>query len=120
MDLRKITLSYLVTYLAIGGIGFAILPEQTMDLFQSNGDYGDVMPRVVGLMMGALSFLIFNIVRNEDWHYYPVSIYVRSVIVVFLAYLYLDSDDPMFLVLDAIVLIGLLPSIYVHYVRRPA
>lgn len=117
MDLRKLTLTYLVIYLAVAAVGFALLPSQFMELFQSNGDYGDVMPRLVGLMMGALSFLIFNIIRNEDWHYYVVSIYVRTVIVLFLFYLWVISDDPMFLLINVIVLIGLIPSYYVHFVR---
>lgn len=115
MGLRRLTLTYLVAYLAVGGLGFALLPETTMDLFQSNGDYGTVMPRLVGVLMLGLAYLIFNIVRNKDWHYYPVSIVVRAVITVFLAYLYIDSDDPMFLVIGAIVLVGLLPSIWVHF-----
>ncbi len=117
MDLRRLTLSYLVLYLAVAAVGFAFFPQQFMDLFQSNGDYGDIMPRLVGLMMGALAVLIFNILRNEDWHYYVVSIYVRSVIVAFLFYLWAISDDPMFLLVNVVVLIGLVPSIYVHFVR---
>lgn len=112
MDLRRLTLTYLVIYL-----GFAFFPQQFMDLFQSNGEYGDVMPRVVGLMMGALSFLLLNILRNEDWHYYVVSIYVRTAIVIFLMYLWIVSDDPMFLLINVVVLIGLVPSYYVHFTR---
>lgn len=117
MDLRRLTLTYLVIYLAVAAVGFGFFPQQFMDLFQSNGDYGDVMPRLVGLMMGALAFLIFNIIRNEDWHYYVVSIYVRTVIVIFLVYLWAISDDPMFLLINVIVLIGLVPSYYVHFIR---
>lgn len=117
MDPRRLTLTYLVIYLSVAAVGFGFFPQQFMDLFQSNGDYGNVMPRLVGLMMGALAILIFNILRNEDWHYYVVSIYVRSVIVVFLVYLWAISDDPMFLLVNVVVLVGLVPSIYVHYVR---
>ncbi|MDH3189020.1 MAG: hypothetical protein OEM39_00015 [Acidimicrobiia bacterium] len=117
MDFRRLTLTYVVIYLAVAAVGFAFLPQQFMDLFRSNGDYGDVMPRLVGLMMGVLAFLIFNILRNKDWHYYIVSIYVRSVIVLFLFYLWGISDDPMFLLINVVVLIGLLPSIYVHFRR---
>lgn len=115
MDLRRATLTYLFSYLLVGGVGFTLAPELTMDLFQSNGDYGTAMPRVLGVLMAGLGVLIFNIVRNEDWHYYPVSIVVRSVIVVVLAFVWLDSDDPMWLIINGIVLVGLLPSIYVHF-----
>jgi hypothetical protein len=37
----------------------------------------------------------------------------RGLIVVVMTALYFKTRDPLFLVLDAIVLIGLLPSIYV-------
>ena len=115
MKAKRLTLSYLTTYLAIGGIGLAFFPSQTLKLFFSNGDYGDVMPRIVGMFMCALSFLIFRIVKNEDWQYYPISIYVRSAIVLFLFWIYSRSCDPLFLVLNGIVLVGLIPSIIVHF-----
>ena len=60
MKAQKITLAYLVTYLAIGGLGFTLFPNQVLQLFLSNGDYGDIMPRMVGMFMCALSFLIFG------------------------------------------------------------
>lgn len=114
MIARKLTLIYLTTYLAIGGIGLAFFPLQILKLFFSNGDYGDIMPRLVGMFMGALSYIIFRIVRNEDWQYYSVTIYVRSIIVLFLFWLHYKSQDPLFLVLNGIVLIGLVPSIVIH------
>ncbi len=118
MDLRRLTLSYVVIYLAIGGAGFLLAPGLARDLLLSNRDYDDVGFRLTGLMMLGLAYLIATIIRNEDWHYYPVSIHVRSIIVVALLALYLDTDDPMFLVLTGIVLIGLLTSIWLHYLKR--
>lgn len=118
MKSKKITLIYLVTYLAIGGIGFTLFPDQTLQLFLSNGDYGDVMPRMTGMFMCALSFLIFRIVRNEDWHYYAATIYVRSTIVLILSWLFYESSDTMLLVVMVIVLIGLIPSVVIHLKSR--
>ena len=115
MNGKKITLTYLQLYLAVGGIGLALFPSQTLSLFFSTGNYGDIMPRVTGMFMCALSFLIFNIVKNEDWKYYVTSIYVRSAIVLFLFWMYSKSLDPMFLVLIVIVLIGLIPSMIIHF-----
>lgn len=115
---KKITLIYLVTYLAIGGLGFTLFPNQVLELFLSNGDYGDIMPRMAGMFMCALSFLIFKIIRNEDWHYYAATIYVRSAIVLILAWLFYKSSDPMLLVVMGIVLVGLIPSIVIHLKNR--
>ena len=120
MKAKKLTLTYLTTYLGIGGIGFAFFPSQILKLFFSNGDYGDVMPRIVGMFMCALSFLIYSILKNRDWKYYPTTIYVRSMIVLFMFWIYFKSNDPMFLVLIGIVLIGLIPSIVVHLRKNSA
>lgn len=118
MDGRRATLTYLVAYLIVGGAGFALFPDVVLRLFRSTGQYGDVMPRLVGVFMCALGFLIYSILRHEDWKYYPVSIYARTGIVAFLFYLYAASRDPMLIVLSIIVLIGLLPSWYVHFTKK--
>ena len=110
--MKRITLSYLAAYLLFGGLGLAFMPQLTLDLFQSNGDYGDIMPRLVGTFMIALGGLIGQFVYLRDYKYYPYSVFIRTFIVIFLFFLYVRSDDPLFLVLNVIVLIGLVPSIY--------
>lgn len=115
MKAKKITFTYLITYLAIGGVGFTFFPQQTLKLFLSDGNYGDIMPRMVGMFMYALSFLLYRILKNEDWHYFVETIYVRSLIVLILMWLFYKSSDPMFLVVTGIVLIGLIPSIVIHF-----
>jgi len=111
--MKKITLIYLASYLFIGGIGFAFIPELVLKIFKSTGEYGDVMPRVVGMFMIVLGFLIMLFIKNEDYKYYLPTIIVRSFIVIFLSALYFISNDPLFIILNIIVLIGLLPSIYI-------
>ncbi len=110
--MKRITLTYLAIYLLIGGLGLAFLPALALRLFFSNGDYGDVMPRVAGMLMIGLSGLIGQFVMNQDYRYYPYSVYIRSFFVLFLFVLYARSGDPLFLALNGIILIGLLPSIY--------
>jgi len=112
--MKKITLTYLYSYLLGGGIGFAFAPRLTLEIFMSNGDYGDTMPRMVGMFMLALGFLIFQFVRKQDYTYYLATIIVRAFIVFFLGYLYFSTRDPLFLIVNGIVLIGLLPSIFVY------
>ncbi len=111
--MKRITLTYLAVYLLAGGIGLTFLPAFTLDLFQSNGDYGDIMPRVAGMLMMGLGGLITQFVLRKDYTYYAYSVYIRSFFVLFLFFLYFRSSDPLFIVLNVIVLIGLLPSIYV-------
>ncbi len=111
--MQRLTLSYLAGYLLVGGPGFLVAPDVALRLLLSNGAYGDIMPRVVGMFMLALGGFIFQFVRARDYRYYLYAVVARSFIVLVLTALYLRARDPLFLVLDAIVLIGLLPSIYV-------
>jgi uncharacterized protein YjeT (DUF2065 family) len=111
--MQRLTLIYLASYLLVGGLGLLVVPDLTLRLLLSNGTYGDVMPRLVGTFMIALGGVILQFVRARDYRYYRSTIVARSFIVVALTALYFRARDPLFIVLDAIVLIGLLPSIYV-------
>jgi hypothetical protein len=111
--LQRLTFIYLASYLLVGGLGLLIMPELTLWLLLSNGSYGDVMPRLVGVFMVALGGVVLQFVRARDYRYYGYAIIARIFIVVALTVLYFKARDPLFLVLDAIVLVGLLPSIYV-------
>jgi uncharacterized protein YjeT (DUF2065 family) len=112
-SLQRLTFIYLASYLIVGGLGLLLAPELTLRLLLSNGSYGDVMPRVAGMFMVALGGVIVQFVRARDYRYYLYAITARIFIVVALTALYFKTRDPLFLVLDAIVLVGLLPSIYV-------
>ena len=111
--MQRLTLSYLAGYLLVGGLGFLVAPDVALRLLLSNGAYGDIMPRVVGLFMLVLGCFILQFVRARDYRYYLYAVVARSFIILVLTALYFRARDPLFLVLDAIVLIGLLPSIYV-------
>ncbi len=115
--MQRLSLIYLSTYLLLGGLGLILFPDLTLRLLRSNGTYGDIMPRVVGVFMVALGGAIFQFVRAQDYRYYLYTVFARSFIVLVLTTLYFRSHDPLFLVLDAIVLVGLLPSIYVAATR---
>jgi hypothetical protein len=117
--LQRLTLVYLATYLLVGGFGLLVVPELTLRLLLSNGSYGDVMPRLVGVFMIALGGAVLEFVRARDYRYYRYAITARIFIVVALTALYFKASDPLFLVLDAIVLVGLLPSIYVAFFFWP-
>ena len=111
--MQRLTLIYVVSYLLVGGLGLLVAPDLALRLLLSNGAYGDVMPRVVGMFMLALGGLVFQFVRARDYRYYRYAVFARSFIVGVLTALYFKTRDPLFLTLDAIVLAGLIPSIYV-------
>ena len=113
--MKRVTLVYLASYLTLGGIGLLFAPDVALALLLSNGEYGDVMPRVVGMFMLVLSLLVTAFIRHGDYRYYSTTILARSFIVVVLTFLYFWTTDPLFLVLDGIVLLGLLPAMYIQF-----
>src|SRR5262249_34281499 len=118
---QRLTLIYLASYLLVGGFGLLLVPELTLRLLLSNGGYGDVMAPLGGVVMAALGGAVLSFGRARDYRYYGSTIGARIFIVAALTALYFQARDPLFLVLDAIVLVGLLPSIYVAVrMARPA
>jgi hypothetical protein len=111
--MQRLTLVYLFSYLLLGGMGLLVAPDLTLRLLLSDGNYGETMPRVVGMFMLVLGGLIYQFVRVGDYRYYSYTIVARSFIVLIVTGLFFKTRDPLFLTLDAIVLVGLLPSIYV-------
>jgi len=99
---QQLIFIYLASYLLVGGLGLLVVPELTLRLLLSNGSYGDVMPRLVGVFMLALGGAVLEFVRARDYRYYRYAIIARIFIVVALTALYFKAGDPLFLVLDAI------------------
>jgi uncharacterized protein YjeT (DUF2065 family) len=111
--MQRLTFIYLGSYLVIGGLGFLLMPDWTLRLLLAQGSYDDVMPRLAGVFMVALGGAVFQFVRARDYRYYRYTIVARVFIVAAMTALYLESRDRLFIVLDTIVLVGLLPSMYV-------
>ena len=110
--MERLTFIYLATYLLAGGLGLVVAPGVTLRLLGSTGAYGDVMPRFAGSFMVVLGAMVAQFARAQDFRYYGTTIVGRVFIVLVLVALYLETRDPLFLVLNAIILVGLLPSIY--------
>ena len=111
--MQRLTFVYLGSYLVIGGLGFLLAPESTLRLLFAQGSYGDAMPRLVGVFMAALGGAVIQFLRAGDYRYYGYTIAARVFIVAALTALYLTTGDPLFVAMDAIVLDGLMPSMYV-------
>ena len=51
MKRTHVSLYYLIGYLIPGGIALLTFPQFTLKLFFTDTDYGDVLPRFVGMLM---------------------------------------------------------------------
>lgn len=108
MRRTRLSLYYLATYLLFAGIALMLAPRFAMTLLLSNGDYGDVLPRLLGVVLFALGVLVAQIIRNHVEALYATTLAVRVVILVVLLGLYVYAGDPFFVVLLAIVGFGFL------------
>jgi uncharacterized protein YjeT (DUF2065 family) len=77
MSRTRLSLFYLGSYLFIIGIGLLLAPRETLKILQSNGDYGDVFPRVAGMLMSGLGVSIFGMIRARSSELYPATLFVR-------------------------------------------
>src|SRR6516225_437367 len=114
----RLSLLYLGSYLVLIGLGLLFAPVGTLRLLQSNAEYGDVFPRVAGMLMSGLGFSVFGIIRAGVPELYPPTIFIRIYILICLGIFYRMTSDPLFLVLIVIVGLGLVLTLGSHFLDR--
>jgi len=108
MRTTRLSLIYLATYLVGAGIALVAAPGLALTLLFSNGHYGDVMPRLLGVVLFALGVVVVQIIRHHVEALYTTTLAVRTVIVAVLAGLFLYSHDPLFISLIVVVGLGMI------------
>jgi len=106
MTRTRLSLYYLVSYLTVAGMALLLVPSFALDLLFSNGDYGDVFPRLAGMVLIGLAIMVGQIIRKRVEVMYTTTLVVRTVFLVGFLSLYAMSGDPFFLVVFGIVAVG--------------
>ena len=106
MKKTRLSLFYLGSYLTIIGLGLLLAPHDTLKLLLSNGDYGDVFPRVAGMLMSGLGLSIFGMIRARSSELYPATLLMRVYFIACIVAFYAMTSDPLFLILVGIVGLG--------------
>ena len=106
MKRTRLSLYYLAAYLLFAGLALMLAPTLALQLLLSNGSYGDVLPRLLGVVLFALGVFVAQVVRYALVQLYTTTLAVRVVILAVLVWLYASSGDPLFLVLLGIVGLG--------------
>ena len=106
MNKTRLSLFYLGSYLTLIGLGLLLAPDKTLKLLQSNAEYGNVFPRIAGMLMSALGLAVFGIIRARVPELYPTTLFIRMYFLVCIAVFYWMTSDPLFVVLVVIVGIG--------------
>ena len=118
MKKTHLSLYYLVGYLIPAGVALIIAPQWALTLLLSTGNYGDVLPRLLGVILLALGIVVLQIVRLHVDVLYSSTLMVRGVILVCLFGLYLYSLDPLFLTLLGIVGFGFVLTSISYWLDR--
>jgi hypothetical protein len=108
MRRTRLSFLYLATYLLGAGVALVFDPSLTLKLLFSNGSYGEVMPRLVGVILLALGLIVVQIIRHRVEALYLTALGVRVVIIVGLVALFIYSKDPLFISLTIVVGIGMI------------
>ncbi len=108
MRRTNLSLIYVATYLLAAGIPLILAPRVALQLLFSNGAYGDILPRLVGVLLVGLGILVVQIIRYRITSLYRTTLAVRAVFCLGFVLLYVMSGDPLFLVLLAVVGVGML------------
>jgi hypothetical protein len=118
MQRTRLSLFYLGSYLSIIGAGLLFAPHGTLKILQSSGDYGDVFPRVAGMLMSGLGLSIFGIIRARSSELYPATLLIRAYFIACIVAFYAMTRDSFFLVLVGIVGLGLVLTLGSYLVDR--
>jgi len=106
MNKTRLSLYYPATYLTIAGLSLLLAPQISLKILLSNGDYGDVFPRVAGMMILGLGLIVIQVIRLRQEQLYSTLWAIRLLFCIGWLGLYFYTGDPYFIVLFAIVGIG--------------
>ncbi len=120
MNKTRLSLYYLGSYLVLIGVGLLLAPDETLRILQSDGEYGDVFPRVAGMLMSGLGLSIFGMIRARSLKQYPATLFMRVYFIACFIAFYVTTRDPLFLVLIGIVGLGLVLTLAAYLRDRTA
>ncbi len=122
MKTTRLSLFYLIGYLVPSGLLLLFAPQVALTLLfsNSNGSYGDVIPRLAGVLALALGLLVVQIVRLKIEGLYTSIIAIRVILVTCILGLYFYSRDPFFISLAVVIGLGILLSLAGYLTDRRA
>lgn len=120
MKRTRLSLFYLAGYLLPTGLALVVQPRTTMRLLQAQGDYGDALPRFVGILLLALGIIVIHMIRVRADAMYPGTLAARVVILAGLVGLYGQTRDPFFVVVAGVVALGFVLTLGSYLADRRA
>lgn len=114
----RLSLYYLVTYLTLTGLGLMIAPASTLKMLFASREYDDAMPRFVGILMLALGLVVSQIVRFRVSQLYPITVIIRSIIWLYVLWLYFHTGETFFAAVLGVLGLGILLTASTYLMER--
>ncbi len=118
MKKTRLSLFYVAGYLLPAGVGLLFAPRMTLKLLLSNTDYGDVLPRVVGMFLLGLFIIVTQVIRLRVEAFYSTTLIVRTFFCICVVFFYYISHDPLFLTMLGIIGFGVLLTSSCYAIER--
>src|SRR5215470_15269215 len=118
MNKTRLSLFYLGSYLVVIGLGLLFAPRGTLKILQSNRDYGDVFPRIAGMLMSGLGLSVFGMIHARSSEQYPATLFMRVYFIACFVAFYGMTRDPLFLTFLGIVGLGFLLTLASYLLDR--
>ncbi|MEM8897607.1 MAG: hypothetical protein AAGC85_05855 [Bacteroidota bacterium] len=103
----RMSLWYPAAVLSFAGLGLLLLPNLMTGMLFSSKVYPQEIVQFAGMFMMVLSVFVYMTIRLEVTVIYPITIYLRLFMTACLFYLYLSSQNPLFLIIIIILIVGL-------------
>jgi hypothetical protein len=107
--LTRLSFLYPLSYLIPCSLVLIFAPKFLLDNF-SNGNYSIFMTRLAGAAMLGFTIMVFSVFYFRVEAIYDVVIFVRLPVMAVVTWLYIDTHDPLFLILLITVLPGVVFS----------
>ena len=107
MNRTHLSLYYLAGYLLPAGTLLLLVPDFATKLLLSNRTYDDAPFRLAGILLIGLGILVVQMIRYRLEVLYPTTIVIRLLISATLIAFFLRTSDPFFLVILAVVAVGI-------------
>jgi len=118
MHKTRLSLFYLGSYLVLIGLGLLFAPHGTLKVLQSNTEYGDIFPRIAGMLMSGMGLSIFGMIRARAAELYSATLLIRMYFIACIIAFYAMTRDPLFLVLGGIVGLGFMVTLAAYLFDR--
>ena len=118
MEKTRFSLFYLAGYLSIGGFCLVVFPQTAVGLLLSNGEYSNVMLRMVGVFFLAIATIVVQFIRHRTAVLYPTTLIVRAGFLTAFISFYVIYKDPMMIVITCIVALGFILTLISYLLER--